>query len=184
MTKIEQIEHFQTRVNRFCLLMPIGDFHHHHTLYIMYASRFKSPKNNMSPTTTRGHLSAGGGRASLPSLPARPAAGRPPPVQLPVRAELRRAQDDAASRAQRLLPRRVLGHRPVSRTGECACACAFMWVEPGRPAAVLRLGLLSCTDAPADPGFGFRGGDQGQISRGTTEAPGEGTTFTPEEGTN
>ncbi len=25
--------------------MPIGDFHHHHTLYIMYASRFKSPKN-------------------------------------------------------------------------------------------------------------------------------------------
>ncbi len=26
--------------------MPIGDFHHHRTLYIMYASRFKSPKNN------------------------------------------------------------------------------------------------------------------------------------------
>ncbi len=40
MTKIEQIEHFQTRVHRFSLLMPIGDFH----LYIMYASRFKSPK--------------------------------------------------------------------------------------------------------------------------------------------
>ena len=45
MTKIEQIEHFQTRIHRFCLLMPIGDFHHRHTLYIMYASRFKSPKN-------------------------------------------------------------------------------------------------------------------------------------------
>ncbi len=44
MTKIEQIEHFQTRVHRFSLLTPIGDFHHHHTLYIMYASRFKSPK--------------------------------------------------------------------------------------------------------------------------------------------
>ncbi len=42
MTKIEQIEHFQTRVHRFSLLMPIGDSHHH-TLYIMYASRFKSP---------------------------------------------------------------------------------------------------------------------------------------------
>ncbi len=28
--------------------MPIGDFHHHHTLYIMYASRFKSPKNQVS----------------------------------------------------------------------------------------------------------------------------------------
>ncbi len=45
MTKIEQIKHFQTRVHRFSLLMPIGDFHHHHTLYIMYASTFKSPKN-------------------------------------------------------------------------------------------------------------------------------------------
>ncbi len=45
MTKIEQIEHFQTRVHRFSLLMPIGDSHHHHSLYIMYASRFKSPKN-------------------------------------------------------------------------------------------------------------------------------------------
>ncbi len=45
MTKIEQIEHFQTCVHRFSLLMPIGDFYHHHTLYIMYASRFKSPKN-------------------------------------------------------------------------------------------------------------------------------------------
>ncbi len=43
MTKIEQIEHFQTRVHRFSLLMFIGDSHHH-TLYIMYASRFKSPK--------------------------------------------------------------------------------------------------------------------------------------------
>ncbi len=42
MTKIEQIEHFQTRIHIFCLLMPIGDFHHH-TLYIMYGSRFKSP---------------------------------------------------------------------------------------------------------------------------------------------
>ncbi len=46
MTKIEQIEHFQTHVHRFSLLMPIGDFHHHHTLYIMYASRFKSPKSH------------------------------------------------------------------------------------------------------------------------------------------
>ena len=46
MTKIEQIEHFQTRVHRFSLLTPIGDFHHHHTLYIMYASRFKSPKKS------------------------------------------------------------------------------------------------------------------------------------------
>ncbi len=44
MTKIKQIEHFQTHVHRFSLLMPTGDFHHHHTLYIMYASRFKSPK--------------------------------------------------------------------------------------------------------------------------------------------
>ncbi len=44
MTKIEQIEHFQTRIHRFSLLMPIGDFHHH-TLYIMYCTRFKSPKN-------------------------------------------------------------------------------------------------------------------------------------------
>ncbi len=43
MTKIEQIEYFQTCVHRFSLLMPIGDSHHH-TLYIMYASRFKSPK--------------------------------------------------------------------------------------------------------------------------------------------
>ncbi len=49
MTKIKQIEYFQTR--RFSLLMPIGDSHHHHTLYIMYASRFKSPKN--------GHLQIG-----------------------------------------------------------------------------------------------------------------------------
>ncbi len=47
MTKIEQIEHFQTRIHRFSLLMPIGDFHHHHTLYIMYASKFKSPKNRL-----------------------------------------------------------------------------------------------------------------------------------------
>ena len=47
MTKIEQIEHFQTHVHRFSLLMPIGDSHHH-TLYIMYASRFKSPKNHLS----------------------------------------------------------------------------------------------------------------------------------------
>ncbi len=47
MTKIEQIEHFQTCVHRFSLLMPIGDFHHHHTLYIMYASRFKSPKKSI-----------------------------------------------------------------------------------------------------------------------------------------
>ncbi len=46
MTKIKQIEHFQSHVHRFSLLMPIGDFHHHHTLYIMYASRFKSPKNS------------------------------------------------------------------------------------------------------------------------------------------
>ncbi len=46
MTKIKQIQHFQTCVHRFSLLMPLGDFHHHHTLYIMYASRFKSPKNN------------------------------------------------------------------------------------------------------------------------------------------
>ncbi len=43
MTKIEQIEHFQTRVHRFSLLMPTGDSHHH-TLYIMYGTRFKSPK--------------------------------------------------------------------------------------------------------------------------------------------
>ncbi len=43
MAKIEQIEHFQTHIHRFSLLMPIGDSHHH-TLYIMYASRFKSPK--------------------------------------------------------------------------------------------------------------------------------------------
>ncbi len=43
MTKIKQIEHFQTRVHRFSLLMPVGDFHHH-TLY-MYGSRFKSPEN-------------------------------------------------------------------------------------------------------------------------------------------
>ncbi len=49
MTKIKQIEHFQTRIHRFNLLMPIGDFHHHHTLYIMYASRFKSPKNLQKP---------------------------------------------------------------------------------------------------------------------------------------
>ncbi len=27
MTKIKQIEHFQTRVHTFSLLMPIGDFH-------------------------------------------------------------------------------------------------------------------------------------------------------------
>ncbi len=43
MTKLEQIEHFQTRIHTFSLLMPIGDSHHH-TLYIMYASRFKSPE--------------------------------------------------------------------------------------------------------------------------------------------
>ncbi len=45
MTKIEQIEHFQTRVHRFCLLMPIGDSHHH-TLYIMLvqgSNHLKSP---------------------------------------------------------------------------------------------------------------------------------------------
>ncbi len=47
MTKIEQIEHFQTRVHKFSLLMPIGDSHHH-TLYIMYASRFKSPKKKQT----------------------------------------------------------------------------------------------------------------------------------------
>ncbi len=41
MTKIEQIEHFQTCVHTFCLLMPVGDFHHH-TLYNVW---FKSPKN-------------------------------------------------------------------------------------------------------------------------------------------
>ncbi len=52
MTKIEQIEHFQTRVHRFSLLMSKGDFHHHHTLYIMYASRFKSPKNMNSRKRT------------------------------------------------------------------------------------------------------------------------------------
>ena len=40
MTKIEQIEHFQTRIHTFCLLMPVGDFHHH-TLYNVW---FKSPK--------------------------------------------------------------------------------------------------------------------------------------------
>ncbi len=39
LTKIEQIEHFQTRIHRFSLLMPIGDFHHH-TLYNVW---FKSP---------------------------------------------------------------------------------------------------------------------------------------------
>ncbi len=43
MTKIKQIEHFQTCIHRFSLLMPTGDFHHH-TLYIMYGTRFKSPK--------------------------------------------------------------------------------------------------------------------------------------------
>ena len=32
MTEIEQIKHFQTCVHTFCLLMPVGDFHHH-TLY-------------------------------------------------------------------------------------------------------------------------------------------------------
>ncbi len=29
MTEIEQIEHFQTCVHTLCLLMPVGDFHHH-----------------------------------------------------------------------------------------------------------------------------------------------------------
>ncbi len=56
MTKIEQIEHFQTRVHRFSLLMPVGDFHHHHTSYIMYASRFKSPKNGYTLMVKMGLL--------------------------------------------------------------------------------------------------------------------------------
>ncbi len=60
MTKIEQIEHFQTCVHRFSLLMPIGDFHHHHTLYIMYASRFKSPKKGNKHEFLRKMFSLGG----------------------------------------------------------------------------------------------------------------------------
>ncbi len=43
MTKIKQIEHFQTRVHTFGLLMPVGDFHHH-TLYNVW---FKSPNQLM-----------------------------------------------------------------------------------------------------------------------------------------
>ncbi len=43
MTEIKQIEHFQTCIHTFCLLMPTGDFHHH-TLYNVW---FKSPKNHL-----------------------------------------------------------------------------------------------------------------------------------------
>ncbi len=42
MTKIKQMEHFQTHIHTFCLLMPVGDFHHH-TLYNVW---FKSLKKS------------------------------------------------------------------------------------------------------------------------------------------
>ena len=61
---------------------------------------------------------AGCRRAPLPTLSAGPAAGRPHPVPLPTRAELRRSQNDATSHSRRPLPRVVLGNRPVPRPGQ------------------------------------------------------------------
>ncbi len=43
MTKIKQIEYFQTRIHTFCLLMPLGDFHHHALNNVW----FKSPKKHL-----------------------------------------------------------------------------------------------------------------------------------------
>ncbi len=54
MTKIKQIEHFQTCIHRFSLLMPIGDFHHHHTLYIVQGSNHLNTSSSTAKQEEKG----------------------------------------------------------------------------------------------------------------------------------